>query len=116
MSTVSSTPTKKWPKWKEFKELFLAGKAFFKNDGCSAVPDFNFRLCCMEHDYYYHTQEISRKEADKRLRECMAEHGWVFLPWLYWIGVRMFGGRPWHDRSEDLEVRITFTEAETDPT
>lgn len=112
MSTANSTPAK-WPKWKEFKELFLAGKAFFTNDGCSSVPDFNFRLCCMEHDYYYHTKEISRKEADRRLRECIREHGWIFLPWLYWLGVRVAGGLHYGKNSGDV-TRITFTLAETD--
>lgn len=81
------------------KEQFKAMRkayAGFKSDGCTAVPDFNFgKDCCAEHDYHYTTQTISRWEADKRFRKCIQKKGYLVLPWVYWLGVRLFGGHLW---------------------
>jgi hypothetical protein len=63
----------------------------YGTDGCTASPDLNFRDCCEEHDYYYRSGEVSRAEADKRLRKCIQQRGWLVTPWLYWLGVRLFG-------------------------
>lgn len=69
----------------------------FTQDGCTASPDFNFGSdCCAEHDIHYQEQSISRSEADKRLRECIQKKGYVALPWIYWLGVRMFGWKFWN--------------------
>jgi hypothetical protein len=62
------------------------------SDGCSAAPDLNFRSCCEEHDLDYRNSLCSRKEADLKLRRCLQKKGWKVLPWLYWCGVRLFGG------------------------
>ena len=71
------------------KEGFAKG---FKYDGCTAVPDFDFGSdCCGEHDYHYQAGQISRAEADARLRKCIQRKGYVVLPWVYWLGVRIFG-------------------------
>lgn len=79
----------------------------FSSDGCSSVPDFTFHHCCLQHDYYYRTHEhrhdgtpISRAEADRRLRQCIARSRagpwhYRFLPWVYWLGVRVAGRRAW---------------------
>jgi len=65
----------------------------FISDGCTYSPDFDFYHCCEEHDWYYHTGDISRKIADKKLRECIRKKGYIILPWIYWAAVRAFGRR-----------------------
>jgi len=63
-------------------------------NGCSSSPDFNFQHCCDTHDYHYAVHDITRAEADKKLRKCIQKewHG-ILLPWIYWGAVRMFGGK-----------------------
>lgn len=75
-------------------------------DGCSGVPDLWFRLCCYDHDICYRTgktaedEPITRWEADKRFRQCMTTVSPVGraspVSWLYWVGVRIFGGAAWN--------------------
>lgn len=69
-----------------------------KTDGCSNSPDFTFSECCIEHDINYrkNPDQITRSEADKRLRQCIGEHGLIVLPWLYWAAVRLFGRKSWN--------------------
>ena len=67
-----------------------------KYDGCTGVPDFDFGAdCCGEHDYHYQLGDISRAEADKHLRECLRAKGYIVLPWVYWLGVRILAGGVW---------------------
>jgi hypothetical protein len=67
-----------------------------KYDGCTAVPDFDFGAdCCGEHDTHYQLGDISRAEADRRLRECIKKKGYTGLAWAYWLGVRVFAGGVW---------------------
>lgn len=67
-----------------------------KYDGCTAVPDFDFGAdCCGEHDVHYQLGDVSRAEADRRMRECIRKKGYWVLPWAYWIGVRLFAGGVW---------------------
>lgn len=66
-------------------------------DYCTASPDFNFSECCKTHDEDYEKAVISRWEADIKLRQCISRKGVGFykykvLPWVYWSGVRVFGG------------------------
>lgn len=87
----------------EFKEqckvVWEGLKKGFTYDGCTAVPDFDFGSdCCGEHDTYYQSKEISRAEADRRLRKCMQQKGYLVLPWVYWIGVRIAGGFFWNKK------------------
>ena len=63
----------------------------FSRDGCSYVPNFKFLDCCLLHDYYYVTNEISRREADKKLYDCIKNEGYPILAWIYWLGVRLLG-------------------------
>ena len=65
----------------------------FLSDGCTYSPDLDFYDCCEEHDWHYHTGDISRKAADKKLRECIKKKGHGMLSWVYWVAVRGFGGR-----------------------
>lgn len=82
-----------------------------KGDGCTAVPDLTYKRCCDEHDIHYRTgntvegNPITRLEADNRLFQCMKETGKTpllgthIIPTIYWIGVRLFGGKIW-DRNK----------------
>ena len=93
------------PTWKDkAKALASLGKRVnLENDGCSSAPDFNFRMCCEEHDFYYRNPEseteVSRWEADKLLRKCI-QRRWklLFMPWIYWAGVRTFGWLAWRKK------------------
>jgi hypothetical protein len=101
---LMKTWRQKWDGWK-----------VATSDGCTSSPDLNFRECCEEHDFYYQKHEkdtgVSRREADKRLRQCI-QRKWCmrfsffgrpvtikafFLPWTYWVGVRVFGWKFWRD-------------------
>ena len=83
------------------EQLKLVQEGFkkgFHYDGCTAVPDFDFGAdCCGEHDFHYQDNDISRAEADKRLRQCIQKKGYIVLPWIYWLGVRIFG-RKYYNR------------------
>lgn len=106
----------KWPTYPEFAELVAARKAFMKSDGCTDVPDFNFCGCCFEHDYYYTTHVVSRSEADKRLRQCIAEKKGRWLAWMYWAGVRVVG-REFYKTKYDPSVWVPeeIIQMELDP-
>ena len=75
----------------------------FKSDGCTGIPDGDYRDCCHEHDYYYQhrgrcpTEKISRAEADRRLRACIRDNGEDAL-WagIVYFGVRIFGWLWWY--------------------
>jgi hypothetical protein len=65
-------------------------------DGCTGVPDFDFGMdCCGEHDYHYQTGDVSRAEADKRLRQCLWKKGYPLLSIAYWLGVRFGAQNVW---------------------
>lgn len=72
-------------------------------DGCTGVPDFGFgTTCCGEHDAHYQLSDISRAEADSRLRRCMQKAGMVGygLSWVYWLGVRALGWKFYRKKNE----------------
>lgn len=82
------------------KEGFSKGVRY---DGCTGVPDFNFgNDCCGEHDYHYQLTDISRAEADKRLRQCLRQKGYFLLPWIYWLGVRAFGRQFYRKKQDEV--------------
>jgi hypothetical protein len=90
-----------------FKEQCLIVWDGFKRgvryDGCTGVPDFNFGAdCCGEHDYYYQLSNISRADADRKLRECIQRKGYVVLPWIFWLGVRIFGWRYYRKKQHEI--------------
>lgn len=66
-------------------------------NGCSWVPDLNFRQCCNKHDRDYGTAKNiwQRWVADWRLKQCIQCQGQWLLGWLYWLGVRVFGAPFW---------------------
>ena len=65
-------------------------------DGCTLAPDFNFTDCCDRHDrlYWQGGTKTQRRDADKQLRQCIADHGHGSLAEYYYLGVRL-GGAPW---------------------
>jgi hypothetical protein len=71
---------------------FLAGAAWTAN-GCTAVPDFNFKHCCDAHDACYCAggKEADRKICDQALRACIIAAGHPVLARIYYWGVRAFG-------------------------
>jgi hypothetical protein len=101
----------KKPTWKQ-KALALrtlGTRINMDNDGCSSAPDFNFRECCEEHDYYYRNDisvtGVSRSCADKRLRKCISKK-WKLplMPWVYWAGVRLCGWIPWNKNQKKIDT------------
>lgn len=96
--------------------------AALRSDGCTLVSEL-FHWCCSEHDVAYRRKKdprgayfywakgcvnywdlakpISRREADRRFRECMQEKSHLGkgspIAWLRWIGVRAFGSGAWKD-------------------
>lgn len=81
----------------QVRVLRHSAKNAFKSDGCTAVPDLNFGAdCCRAHDVCYATGCMSRAEADRNLRRCIAAKGYIILPWIYWLGVRIFGRKYYH--------------------
>jgi len=86
----------------QVKLVYEGLKKGFKYDGCTAVPDFDFGYdCCGEHDYHYQALDVTRAEADKRLRQCIQKKGYIILPWVYWLGVRIFGKEYWRKRQDE---------------
>jgi hypothetical protein len=76
-----------------------------KYDGCTGVPDFDFGAdCCGEHDAHYQESDISRAEADRHLRECLRAKGYFILPWVYWLGVRVFGGQYYRKKQDEIST------------
>ena len=71
------------------------------SDGCTGVKDF-YKDCCLLHDIFYRTgvdlegKAISRKEADRLLRDCIRAKSpvgkWSLLAMTRFIGTRLFGG------------------------
>lgn len=90
---MTITPAPRLSAREQAKAAWAAAKAAWKGDGCTASPDLTFRECCDEHDYLYQTRLVSRKEADLYLRECMRAKGYLILPWVYYLAVRLFGRR-----------------------
>lgn len=70
--------------------------AEFENgvNGCTCVPDFNFKDCCDTHDLCYieGCTGCERLECDIALYECILRRtGLQALAWLYYVGVRTLG-------------------------
>lgn len=67
----------------------------FVTDGCSMWPDGGWGQCCVEHDipYWCGGSREQRLEADRRLRECVADRSGSLMAWMMFLGVRV-GGYP----------------------
>lgn len=91
--------------WRVSQEIL---KQPFTTDGCTNWPDGLWLPCCTTHDYYYQygiALEIKRKEADKRLRRCVADMGYPMVAWIMYAGVRTFGGLLWRRHKEEYVAR-----------
>ena len=83
------------------------GKEWDNNNFCTCSPDKVLGVylgnLCLEHDLNYIHQNISRKEADKLLRERIIHefklYGFKYTGYLianiYYLFVRMFGSFYW---------------------
>ena len=86
----------------QFQEAITAIKAKAKpekgsverqGDGCTMVPDFNFRDCCQQHDMGYMNPATTRLQDDIALYKCIRSK----TPWyspiamVYFLGVRALG-------------------------
>lgn len=65
-------------------------------DGCTLVPDFDFKDCCNSHDiaYWLGGTPERREHADKVFYRCIRDVKPSFIATLYYYGVRI-GGTPY---------------------
>lgn len=70
-------------------------------------PNTKFEPCCKLHDEEYWFGEITRKESDKRLRECVAAKGHPIFAWFVWAAVRVFGHWHWVRYRKPSATRIS---------
>lgn len=87
-------------------------------DGCSVVTEIltdargRDPVCCV-HDSAYYSQFVSRREADRFLRDGYLAFAEIvdvpflrkrlrFAAWRRWLGVRIFGLRPWRARARAI--------------
>jgi hypothetical protein len=63
------------------------------SDGCSYAPDFDFAICCWDHDACYEVGGDSgdREDCDEDLGNCIQEFGRPGLAAVYEAAVRAFG-------------------------
>jgi hypothetical protein len=88
--------------WEQTKFVAKGVAQGYKYDGCTAVPDFDFGAdCCNMHDNLYRTHFVSRAAADRALRRCIQRKGYIVLPWVYWLGVRIFGRVFWNKHKKE---------------
>lgn len=68
----------------------------YRTDGCTLVPDFNFRTCCEAHDraYWCGGTKAQRLMADHDFKQCMIDYDHPILARLYYRGVRA-SAVPW---------------------
>lgn len=110
------------------KIVYEGMKRGVKLDGCTGAPDFNFAICCAEHDTHYQGKAdvpISRWEADNRLRKCILKKGipqklWFipynsnwFLAGVYYGVVTLFGGL-FHKGNRNVEKQIAVANVDRD--
>lgn len=83
------------------------GKQWDKGNYCDIIPDVIFGVdlkdCCYCHDVHYWKKDITRKEADEKVRECMIykftkkKLKWFGFPfaWLCYGVLRIGGWIKW---------------------
>lgn len=71
----------------------ITGTEVWTTNGCTGVPDFDFKDCCDQHDICYCIggNADDRRLCDLALKECIRARGHPFLARLYYAGVRAFG-------------------------
>jgi hypothetical protein len=86
----------------------------FSSDGCTMAPDLVFYDCCVAHDIYYATDIVSRKEADRHLKMCIAATGYKFLSRVYYLAVRIYGWIPYYF-GKSYALRVSWQEQNNKP-
>ena len=68
----------------------------FTTDGCTLWPTGSWAECCVQHDisYWCGGPRALRREADKQLQMCIADHGGKINSMVMRWGVRV-GGQSW---------------------
>lgn len=87
-----------------FCSLGLAQVTDFQTDACTLFPEGTpgrrdlWRHCCVEHDLYFWAggSKGDRKEADQRLKDCVAKTGARQFARLIYLGVRSGQYSPYH--------------------
>lgn len=96
-----------------------AKRIIFKPDGCTGIPDGEYRKCCNEHDWHYNYRgrydydyykrtgglkeaRINRREADRRLWQCMRRYEDPVFSKLVYRAVRLLGWYWWYDVGEKM--------------
>lgn len=76
----------------------MANKRTYCTGWTNAPEDVN--SCCHQHDRDYGSRgTVSRAEADRRLRQCVAAGGRPALAWLLWAALRIGGWYWWKDKA-----------------
>jgi hypothetical protein len=90
-----------------------------ETNGCTDVPDFNFKKCCDAHDRCYCRggDEDDRLSCDMELYNCIKSKGHPHLAAIYYWGVRNFGASHFNYTSSlDNKVgRPTTTDPSDNP-
>lgn len=90
----------------------VEGLKIFNSDGCTGVPDFNFKGCCVIHDVLYEKggNAIQRKIADLRMLDCMKRRKsflkirYKLIPYLYYYGVRLLSSKWFNWTTQKLKL------------
>jgi hypothetical protein len=78
---------------KGLREMSGSANSSWETNGCTGVPDFNFRSCCDAHDICYCMggNEEARVTCDDALADCIGQHSHPWLAELYYLGVLALG-------------------------
>lgn len=69
---------------------------------CTNFPEGNWHHCCVRHDYAYADGE-NKWLADARLGWCVTKKGHPIIGPLMWLGVTLFGWKPYNEHKEARE-------------
>ena len=62
------------------------------SDKCSFFFGGGHNDCCAQHDIDYGREStVSRREADRKLRQCAIDKGYPTRAWVMWLGARLGG-------------------------
>ncbi len=78
------------------------GLSPFTSDLCTGFPEGTRRRpdlwkhCCIEHDLYFWVGgcRAARREADRRIRECIRDAGAPGVAWIMYAGIKLGGLSP----------------------
>lgn len=75
------------------RDFTVAADPKWETNGCTLVPDFDFKDCCDAHEICYCIggDSAARIACDVALRQCIKDKGHTIRAWIYYRGVRDFG-------------------------